>query len=498
MSHQDRMSECVTNHQTIKQVVDRILPARLFASMKVRKGSTWKPRMLAVAALLWGGGEASTLDERFSLGRRIVNKVFRWQAAVGETYQGFLKVLHNWHSTLRSAVTNSLRTLMQQGLPDSWQIGGFTVFAVDGSRVELARTESNEAAFSPSKKRKKKQQHPKEKSKSDAAQKRGLLRQKRRRLKQAEQAKQEHEKLASAEAAAKKASSPQLWLTLIWHIGSGLPWAWRTGPSDSSERDHLKEMLAELPLHSLITADAGFVGFAFLLALLTAQHHFLVRIGGNVKLLKNLGYAREHAQTVYLWPNEAAKKLQPPLVLRLITIHDGKHTMYLLTNLTKTQLSDSLAAKIYARRWGIELFFRTFKQTFERRKMLSHAGKNCPLELDWSLLALWAVCLLGRQELEKSGQEGHRLSPAKAIQAFRKCVREYRVRPETSGDGLLAKLRDALLDGYTRTSSKTSRNYPRQKKRERVGPPTITRATQPQILQAKELKMQSPEIQLTA
>ena len=38
--------------------------------------------------------------------------------------------------------------------------------------------------------------------------------------------------------------------------------------------------------------------------------------------------------------------------------------MYLVTDLTKTQLSDRQAAEIYAARWGIELFFRTFKQTF--------------------------------------------------------------------------------------------------------------------------------------
>jgi hypothetical protein len=39
MSHQDRTSKIVVNHQTIKQVVDQLLPARLFMGMKVRTGS---------------------------------------------------------------------------------------------------------------------------------------------------------------------------------------------------------------------------------------------------------------------------------------------------------------------------------------------------------------------------------------------------------------------------------------------------------------------------
>ena len=194
-----------------------------------------------------------------------------------------------------------------------------------------------------------------------------------------------------------------MWLTLMWHVGTGLPWAWRTGPSDSSEREHLQEMLAELPENSLITADAGFVGYDFWKTLLNEKQNFLIRVGANVRLLKNLGYARQHDHTVYLWPDAAAKKKQPPLVLRLIVIHNGKHPVYLVTNLSKSQLSDRQAASIYSARWGIELYFRTFKQTFGCRKLRSRSAKNAPLELDWSMLALWCICLLGQRELSASG-----------------------------------------------------------------------------------------------
>ena len=47
---------------------------------------------------------------------------------------------------------------------------------------------------------------------------------------------------------------------MLWHVGSGLPWDWRTGPSDSSEREHFQEMLGSLPSGALLTADAGFMG----------------------------------------------------------------------------------------------------------------------------------------------------------------------------------------------------------------------------------------------
>jgi hypothetical protein len=358
------------------------------------------------------------------------------------------------------------------------------VFAGDGSRVELARTDSLEAAFSPKPSRKRS-------GKRRTGKKgRGV-----KRSGKCGPAKKKKQSNASME---KKANSPQMWLTLFWHVGTGLPWAWRTGPSDSSERGHLEDMLGELPENSLITADAGFVGYDFWQALLTAGHDFVIRVGSNVRLLKELGYARQHDHTVYLWPDRAAKKKQPPLVLRLIVVHNGKHPVYLVTNLNKTQLSDSQAATIYGARWGIELFFRTFKQTFGCRKLRCRSADNAVLELDWSLLGLWCICLLGQRELNASGQAPEWLSPAAAIKAFQSMLRDYRVRPESADDSLWSQLRTALLDDYERHSSKTSRNYPSKKKRDRIRPPKITRATRDQINAAKELKQEEPVFRLPA
>lgn len=484
MSHQDRMSNIVVNHQTIKQVVDWLLAPALFGGMKAGVNATWKPRMLAVTALLWATSDLVNLKDRFQQARKIVKKVFRWQPAPGATYQGFVKMLGKWHAQLLLAIVPHVRVQMQEVLPGQWEIAGYVVFAGDGSRIELARTESLEEVFSP----KQKKNNKKGKKRSNKG----------RRAQAKRSAKRKRAKKQSAESLKKKANSPQMWLTLLWHVGSGLPWAWRSGPSDSSEREHLEEMLAELPENSLITADAGFIGYDFWNAILDAGHHFVIRVGGNVRLLRKLGYAREYDHVVYLWPNEAAKKQQPPLVLRLIVVHNGKHPMYLVTNLTKTQLSDRQAATIYGARWGIELFFRTFKQTFGCRKLRSRAAANATLELDWSLVGLWCVCLLGQRELLENGEDPSRLSSASAISAFQSTLREYRVRPESPEQSLWSLLRLALLDDYQRSSSKTSRNYPRKKKRERIGAPTIANANKQQINAAKELKHQQQEFWLPA
>jgi len=459
----------------------------LFRGIKSRTDATWKPRMVVLTALLMLTSPKKTLAAGFQMGRKAVDKIFRWHRPPGSSYQGFVTQLKKWHLELKLAVMIHLQGEMQDRLSDEWTMHGFVVMACDGSRVELSRTVSLEESYSPKKK----------KAASSAKKKAKPSRGKGKKAKKKVQ-KKKKAKSQSAESIKKKANSPQMWLTLMWHVGSGLPWDWRTGPSDSSERAHVQEMLANLPQNTLMTADAGFVGYEFWSDILQNRHDFVIRVGGNVKLLKNLGYARQYENTVYLWPDAAAKKKQPPLQLRLIELHDGRQPVYLVTNLPKSRLSDRQACEIYAARWGIELFFRTFKQTFGCRKLRGQAAANVEWELDWSLIGLWCICLLGETELVTTGNDPTRLSAAKAIEAFQETVLHYRVRPEDLTETLWNRLQAALLDDYERTSEKTSRNFPTKKKRERTGPPKIEHATKQQIEAAKQLKRSTIAKHLTA
>jgi hypothetical protein len=441
---------------------------------------------LVTVALFWAWSGCTGLKERFQQAAKLAGKILRWLPDPGRTYQGFIKQLQKWHAKLQLACVSELRVLMKQDLFGQWEVAGFVVIAGDGSRVELPRTRSNEAVYSP----KRKQERTKNKRKAgEKRNSRGRKRSKRTKK----------QKRQSAQSIAKKANSPQMWLTLFWHVGTGLPWAWRTGPSDSSERQHLQEMLAELPENTLIAADAGFMGYEFWRAVSAAGHHFVIRTGANVRLLKKLGYAREYDQTIYLWPNAVVKKELPPLVLRAVWVHDGKQPMCLVTNvLSKTHLSDRRIVDIYKARWGVELFFRTFKQTFGRHKLRSHAGKNAQLEIDWSLVGLWSVCLLAQRELVQAGEDPRQLSPVAAIKAIQQVMHHYRISPDSPDETLWAMLRCALRDDYQRNSSKTARNYPRKRKRERIGVPKVTVASTLQIAAAHELKTKRFNFQLTA
>jgi hypothetical protein len=463
MSHRDRdgHTACSQNAQDLNVVFRWLLETAEFESIRFRRESDWSPQGMCVAALLWCWSDERFLKWRFKSALKIVNGMWRRGVPQRLSYQAFMKMLLRWTGPLVIVLAAALRERMQTALRSRFCIAGYVVFGGDGSRLELARTLSNEARFSPAKSRRKR------KSKSRRGRARRTAAARKRRARQ------------------KKADSPQLWLTTMWHAGTGLPWDWRTGPSDSSERQHLLEMIDGLPPNALVTADAGFVGYAFWSELLLKGRQFLIRVGGNVGLLKKLGDFRENADTVYLWPKDAMKAAQPPLVLRLIVVHNGRHPVYLVTSIRdKKRLSDQDLAGIYALRWGLELYYRHFKQTFERRKLRSHKADNAECEAHWSMIALWAMLLHAEQYLHRRHVPPKRMSVAAVLRAYRTPMREYKSDPDP-GESLWQLLAIATTDGYER-KNKASRGFPRKKYDGAPGAPRLRDATRSEKLHAKK------------
>ena len=365
MSHRD--SGVRLNLVCLQQCMRWLLAGISWSTISFREDCRWTPKTLATAALLWAWSDELTLGERFRSVRKITMQLTKEQQQLATSYQAFIKILRRWTDDLILLLVLALRERMQEALPQHWQVANLVMFGVDGSRLELPRTRSHEQAYS-------------------------TIRHHRR-------GKNRHGKRLAAKDL-QKANSPQLWLTTMWHAGTGLPWDWRTGPADSSERAHLREMLADLPAGALVAADAGFVGYAGMSDILASGRQLLIRVGSNVRLLKKLGWIREAAGTVYLWPDTVSQHGQPPLVLRLVVAHNGKHPVYLVTSILSTrQLTDRQVIELYAKRWGIELFYRHLKQTFQRRKLLSPSAANARLEIEWSLVGLWAMALYALVEI---------------------------------------------------------------------------------------------------
>ena len=161
--------------------------------------------------------------------------------------------------------------------------------------------------------------------------------------------------------------------------------------------------------------------------------------------------------------------------------------MYLVTSvLGEDVLSNQQIIEIYALRWGIELFYRHFKQTFERRKLRSHTADNAELEATWSLLGLWAMGLHAQVELAAHGIPARRISVAQFLRAYRSSMREYKSSPDP-GESLHERLSEAVIDDYKR-ACKASRDYPRKKQGHAIGAPEVHCATEVQMEIARQIK----------
>jgi len=419
----------------LKEAIGKWFPAQFFSSWSVTAGVKWSPQRLFWLAMLMTWSAQQTLQTRFDEVRDVLRSLFpKW--TLGRSYTGWYEAQLKWITPLQTALCKRLRQEMQRRAGQHWQREGWCAFAADGSRVECPRTEANE-----------------------------------RELK----------------CAGRKKTGPQLFVTTLLHMGTGLPWDFRIGPGTASERRHLEDMLADLPPRALVVADAGFTGYEFYRRLLAAKKNFLVRVGANVHLLRKLGYIeREGRDIVYLWPEK--NEGEAPVVLRLIERRQGKKKMFLVTNvLDKKLLSEHSAAVFYEMRWGVEVFYRSFKQTLEKRKMLSHSPEAARCELTWALFGRWLLQAMSVAAIIARGQDPLRWSAARARDRVRRSLRSA-LKGRSKDRRLGEDLGRTLKDSYVREGSKKARDWSHKKKEKPPGAPKIQSATAEQRHAIQRLK----------
>lgn len=417
----------------LKDAIGKPPPGQFFSRWRVA-GSKWSPPRVVWIAILMVWSAEQTLRARFAETREVVRSLFpKWP--LGRSYTGWYEAQLKWLTPPRPALGRRLRQELRTRAGRHWQREGWCAFAADGSRVECPRTAANENEL---------------------------------------------------KCAGKKKTGPQLFVTTLLHMGTGAPWDFRIGPGTASERRHLEEMLPELPPRSLVVADAGFTGYEFYRRILAAKQSFLLRVGSNVRLLKALGYfEREGRDTVYLWPE--GKRSEAPVAPRLIERRDGKKKMYLVTNVLDTKaLTDKGAGVLYEMRWGVEVFYRSLKQTLERRRMLSRTPEAAKCELTWAVLGLWLMGLMAAAILARSG-DPLAWSAAKARERVRRSMRRALTRRHADR-GLGRDLAWAVQDGYVRRGGKKARDWPHKKTEKPPGEPKLQSATAEQRRAAKRVK----------
>jgi hypothetical protein len=442
----------------------------IFTNCKFHGNVAWKPAQLAAQAICWAWQETRNVTDAFNHALDICAEL--GLDRVAHNYPAFMQALTRYQACIGACLNRRLKVLMEEVAGPIWRNKGWVLIGFDGSRATTPRTVSNERAFcAPNYGKGKTARHRKKKTK-------GMRRTRNEKNKPQPQ-------------------GPQVWITMMWHMSTRLPWAWRLGPSQSSERAHVMEMVEqeELPKNTLFCGDAGFVGYPLWSSILAAGRDFLVRVGANVKLLgPHVRKTREGK--VLCWPKGLQRSGAPPLELRLVKVKIGKTTMWMLTSvLDPKRLSKKKIVQYYKARWGIEIEFRGLKQTLDNQKLRCRNSARALVELDWSIRAMAVAELLAlREQLRAAQQRRTRRaaydpqdrSLANTMRAIRDCMRHLHKIPQ-AGDELSVRLANATVQKYQRRVGKKARYLRPNPDKKPLGEPVIRKLNPQEQLRLKNL-----------
>lgn len=440
-----------------------VLVGELFTKDTFHGNTKWKPEQLAAQAVIWSWQETKNVTDAFDQTLEICRDLGSKNMA--QTYPSFMNGLHRYAQIFSARLRKHYQMLAEEVGGRYFRTDGWVLIGFDGSRATAPRTISNEEALcAPNYGHGKRAKYGKKKSK-------GMRRQRNQQNPPEPQA-------------------PQAWITLMWHMGLRLPWTWRLGPSNSSERDHVKEMLEQepFPKNTLFCGDAGFVGYPLWSAVAAVPGaNFLIRVGANVDLLSEQADVKKKGDGIVLcWPKGQMNSGAPPLRLRLVQVKIGKTKMWMLTSvLAPTRLGKKQIIRIYKMRWGIEVEFRGLKQTIDKHTLRSRNSDRLLVELDWSIRGMaYAELLALREQIPSTRAAGKRdknydprdRSLANTMRVLRKCMRTLH-KDCALEDGLLYQLSQATVQRYRNRTDKKARYRPKNPDKKPLGDPTVRKLT---------------------
>jgi hypothetical protein len=450
-------AQAPTPKAQLSELLSWVLPeGAVFRKDEFHGNTRWSPEQLAVQALLWSWQETPHVTDAFTHATEVCSAL-GWKK-VAASYTSFMNALDRYAGLFITRVRKRCQMLATAVGGRFFRTGPWVLMGLDGSRTTAPRTVSNERAFcAPRYGHGRRAKHGPKKSK-------GM---RRRRNKK-------HPPHPPA---------PQAWVTMMWHMRLRLPWTWRLGPSNSSERDHAMEMLAEeeFPENTLFCGDAGFIGYRLWSAITQAGHDFVVRVGANVQLLcQHADVKRLGGGIVLCWPKGKMQSGEPPLRLRLVRVKVGATKMWLLTSvIDRARLSQKQLARIYRMRWGIEVEFRGLKQTLDKHKLRCRNSDRLLVELDWSLcgmaiaelLALQAQLSATRQARKERDYNPNDRSLANTMRALRQCMRS--LSPRVLLTTLVEQLSGAQVQRYRARTKKQARYRPKNPDKKPLGDPVV-------------------------
>src|SRR5262245_16964030 len=310
----------------------QFLTAQLFKQAHHAQGDRrrcrWQlqPLLFVLLAMTWCHGDSA--PERFETARAFFVCLHPKRRRPGKTAKGFDKALSRLPCSVLRLVASAIRERLLARLGSLLDTDGWKVFGCDGTALACPRTAEREQRL------------------GSAGGKPGAL-----------------------------PPVPQLALSALVHLSSGLLWSWRLGKGGAGERGHLKALLGRLPAGALVVADCGYQGYELACAMAKAGLAFLIRVSSQTTFYTDEPVSQEWTDgEVWYWPLEAQRSGQSPLLVRLLRVRDPrrKNDVWLVSNvLERGRLTAEQAGKFYRMRWENEGFFRSYKRTLSKVKLCS-------------------------------------------------------------------------------------------------------------------------------
>jgi hypothetical protein len=420
--------------QSFLQILGELLTPAIWKEAKrtrqaKRQSTRWatQPLVLCLLVTTWCCGDSQA--ERFETAKGFVTVCLTKRRRPGKSVQGFQRAL----AQLPIAVLRVIAAGVRRRLLTLFDLrsDGFIALGCDGSSLETPRVEELERRLDPP---------------------------------------------------LKGHARPQVWVTALVHLRTGLPWAWRLGNGYNRERSHLLAMLTTLPAAALVVADAGYNGFELAQAMTAAGVSFLIRMSGKDRLYAETSFdaAQCKEKDVWLWTTTAQRDAVPPVPVRVIRIRGRKkrRAVWLLTNvLDRQRLSAEMAGRYYRWRWENEGLFRTFKRTLAKLRLVSRTVRLLHREAEGALLATQLLLAQGVRGVGSDTRrlEPKRCSPRKVLLVIRAVILgRIGVRQKAAYRQRLAK---TWREERQRTSAKVKREWPSRTPHKPMKPPRFLTLT---------------------
>ncbi len=441
--------------KTVAQSMRNFLTPAVFRQVRKVAGRRKKPRwdihplVYVLLTMTWCCGDSA--PEKFEAARGFYVACCPKRKRPGKSFQGFEKALAKLPLPVLRTLAGAIRGRIEVLFGERLLFGGFIPLGCDGTRLECPRSEELERRLGT---------FCKKGTGKKAAGKKG----------------------SGEKGSEEKSSAPMIWNTSIVHLTLGIPWCWRWGKGKkASERAHLLQMLALLPRLALLVTDAGYVGYEVIRRLLEAKVFFLIRMSSQATFYTESQEPVESFREgiAYYWPNNAREKGKPALRGRLICVREKKRKVdvWLFTNVEDGhRLSVELASRLYRLRWENEGFFRTYKRTLKKVKLISRGIRLVHREAEGSMIATQLLLCQGALAMPTTSFKEElpvMCSPRKVLLEIR---REINGR-SPKGKSFAERIATAKRERRVRQTPKEKRQWPRRKTHQPPKPPILLRMT---------------------